>query len=106
MQTVIVLMRNLSAEKDSPDVVKAKFEASQKGAVERICLFDDGNGERFAVVEFKPAVEARFAKVNLVESKDDSDNFDAYIPEPGRATGKPYLMPVEDVFTVMERKVF
>ncbi len=31
------------------------------------------------------------------------DEVDAYIPEPERATDKPFLMPVEDVFTITGR---
>ena len=31
------------------------------------------------------------------------DEVDAYIPEPNRATDKPFLMPIEDVFTITGR---
>ena len=31
------------------------------------------------------------------------DAVDSYIPEPARETDKPFLMPVEDIFTITGR---
>ena len=41
--------------------------------------------------------EARAAVLELMEA------VDAYIPQPERATDKPFLMPIEDVFTITGR---
>jgi elongation factor Tu len=34
---------------------------------------------------------------------DAEDELDTYMPEPKRAVDKPFLMPVEDVFTITGR---
>ena len=52
-------------------------------------------GSAFQAMEGDPAYEAKI--VELMEA------VDAYIPDPVRETDKPFLMPVEDVFSITGR---
>jgi elongation factor Tu len=47
------------------------------------------------------ALEGDAANVAIVEEL--MDTVDSYVPEPARETDKPFLMPVEDVFTITGR---
>ena len=67
--------------------------------------FDGDNAPVVAGSALKALEEGDGTKENKWSKKiwELMDAVDAYIPTPERATGKPFLMPVEDVFTITGR---
>jgi elongation factor Tu len=50
-----------------------------------------------------PAIVVALNKADMVDDEELMDAVDSYIPEPQRALDKPFLMPIEDVFTITGR---
>ena len=95
MIDITVLLVDLSPITDTAEKVKSDVESKTNSSVKNVMLFDRPSGERIAVVTYALSPAAKSLKL--------SENLDSYIPEPERDIDKPFLMPIEDVFSISGR---